>query len=127
MRSVCLVLLTLSLTACGGPAVAPRDLARALAEDRSPLILDVRSAGEYRRGHIPGAVHVPFTEVAEKTPASVLERCRREPLVVTCEHGPRAVYAASRLRDLGCREVVLLEGHMARWRRLGLPLIRSEP
>lgn len=126
MRFVCLLLVTL-LAACGGPTVAPRDLARALEAGQTPLVLDVRSEGEYRRDHIPGAVHVPFTEVAEKTPPEVLRRCRREPVVVTCEHGPRAMYAASQLRDLGCREVLLLEGHMARWRGLGLPTTTGAP
>ncbi len=121
------LLLILLLTACGGPAIAPRDLAAALEAGQDPPVLDVRSDGEYRSGHIPGALHVPFTEVAEKTPPVLLERCRHEPVVVTCEHGPRALYAASKLRALGCREVLLLDGHMARWRELGLPLTRKAP
>lgn len=35
-------------------------LLRRLAAGPGPVVLDVRSLLEYRRGHIPGARHAPF-------------------------------------------------------------------
>jgi len=47
-------------------------------------------------------------------------------MVVLCELGPRAVMARSLLGLFGYRNTLLLAGHMAAWRRLGLPLEMNE-
>ena len=43
-------------------------------------------------------------------------------LVITCEHGPRALMAKRLLAIYGYRNTTLLDGHMLGWRRAGLPL-----
>ncbi len=112
--------LSLWLAGCAGTqsVVAPSVISRQLESGEVPLILDVRSESEYLKGHIPGAVHVPFLDVSS-APPQVIEACKRKMVVVTCEHGPRAAYAAPKLRELGCTDVRLLEGHMNRWRNQG--------
>ncbi|HEX2768747.1 MAG TPA: rhodanese-like domain-containing protein, partial [Geobacteraceae bacterium] len=42
-------------------------------------------------------------------------------MVLLCELGPRAVIAKALLGAFGYRNVSLLSGHMAGWRRSGLP------
>lgn len=42
----------------------PADLAHARATGSAPLVVDVRSEAGWARGRIPGAVHVPLTELA---------------------------------------------------------------
>ncbi len=116
----------LLMSGCATPGVAPETLAAKLKAADAPLVIDVRSQSEYLGGHIPGAVHVPFWNVA-RTPQVLVEACRQRPVVVTCEHGPRAVLAADGLRRLGCRDIRLLQGHMARWRAEGLPMTREIP
>jgi len=44
----------------------PADLARARAAGSAPLVVDVRSAAGWAQGRIPGAVHVPLAELAER-------------------------------------------------------------
>lgn len=110
---------------CATPDITPQALALQLKVTDAPLVIDVRSQSEYLAGHIPGAVHVPFWNLAQMPPALV-EACRRRPVVVTCEHGPRAVLAADGLRRLGCLKVHLLQGHMAGWRAAGLPLLSTQ-
>jgi rhodanese-related sulfurtransferase len=98
-------------------------LAEAIAQGRAPAILDVRSRAEYRRGHVPGALHVPFWAIAwrvRRLPVSP-----DQPVVVYCGHGPRATIAAAHLRRRGFRYVELLDGHMAEWARRGLPQHRG--
>ena len=29
-------------------------------------VIDVRSEGEYRQGHVPGAIHMPFTQALSR-------------------------------------------------------------
>lgn len=85
-----------------------------------PLILDVRSAWEYRRGRVPGARHVPFWR-----PLRLQRACRgKAEVVVICGHGPRAWMAAAWLRLAGTARPRLLRGHMSGWKRRGLPLER---
>lgn len=93
------------------------ELEAAIADGRAPVIVDVRSPGEFREGHIPGAVNVPYWQAAFRwldVPASA-------PAVVYCGHGPRARIARTLLRLRGIGAVDLLDGHMAAWRRSGRP------
>lgn len=85
-----------------------------------PFICDVRSGREYASGHIPGAVHIPLSSILSGRAA--LPDNREEPLVITCEHGPRAVLAMNLLAWKGYRNTEFLEGHMSAWRRNGLPV-----
>ena len=94
-------------------------LADAIVAQSAPTILDVRSAAEYRSGHIPGAVHMPFWLLPFRVRS--LELQRDEPLVVYCGHGPRAHLARTALEREGFQQVMLLTGHMQAWRKAGLP------
>jgi hydroxyacylglutathione hydrolase len=94
-----------------------KELARRLNRKNPPAVIDVRSTPEYRSGHIPGAVHVPFWGLLLHK--GRLPSDRQASLVVTCEHGPRAQLAAAQLGVLGYRQVELLDGHMAGWREAG--------
>lgn len=99
--------------------VAPRKLMADIAARAAPTILDVRSGWEFRRGHAPGAIHIPFWTIQghlSRIPGSV-----DDPIVVYCGYGPRAWMAGALLRRRGFRRVMYLAGHMHGWRRAGLP------
>ena len=68
------------------------------------VIVDVRSALEYRRGHVPGAVHLPFWAAAFQAVAA--RRPASAPIVVYCGHGPSAWIARTLLRWRGSRKRV---------------------
>jgi hydroxyacylglutathione hydrolase len=94
-----------------------RELSARIDAGTAPVILDVRSEWEFERGHVPGATHVPFWNVAshiDKIPAA-----RTDQVVVYCGHGPRAQWAAATLKKHGFENVVLLDGHWAGWAREG--------
>jgi rhodanese-related sulfurtransferase len=84
----------------------------------APVILDVRSRMEFVRGHVPGAIHIPFWTLPART--SEISASPGDPLVVYCGHGPRAWFAGAVLRSRGFRRVVYLEGHMWKWTQAGL-------
>lgn len=99
-----------------------QELNRALKKPKPPCVVDVRTAPEFRSGHIPGARNAPTLKILFRLVE--LPKEKETPLVVTCEHGPRAHLAAKLLGMYGYHNVTLLEGHMAGWRRAGLPLER---
>ncbi len=66
------------------------------------VLLDVRSPGEYRQGHIPGSVNVPVNEIgqiSEQVPQ------KETPLFVYCLSGSRSSRAVRLLKQQGYTEV----------------------
>jgi rhodanese-related sulfurtransferase len=99
--------------------IDPGTLTDRIGAGTAPVILDVRSGWEFARGHVPGALHVPFWRVD-----SHIDRIAAGPddeVVVYCGHGPRAAWAAAALRRRGFRRVLDLTGHWTRWAREGRP------
>lgn len=104
-----------------GRAIAPEELSDRIGRGDAPRIVDLRSAWEYRRGHLPGAVHVPFWQTPWRASEIVAAQGRT---VLVCGHGPRAWMAGGALRLAGHRDFVMLRGHMAGWLRRGLRVER---
>ena len=98
-------------------SIDPADLQSQIDAGRAPVILDVRSKKEYDSGHVPGALFVPFWQVKSTMPT--LRIPPGAPLVVYCQHGPRAYMAGSALRRLGFTRITYLTGHMHRWLKEG--------
>lgn len=96
------------------------DLQKMLLESPPPLIVDVRSAGEYSSDHIPGALHIPFYTIGKGLDDRAIPKGKR--VVLYCEHGPRAGLAGISLYFRGYGSVYSLDGHMQGWRANGLPL-----
>jgi rhodanese-related sulfurtransferase len=125
MRALALVALcALSAGGCAGATsrVAPAALLSAIDAGTPPVIVDVRTRGEYEAGHVPGALHVPFYTLLwsrDRLPASP-EEAPALPIVVYCQHGPRAGVAWAALRLAGYTNVRYLDGHMAGWVAAGL-------
>jgi rhodanese-related sulfurtransferase len=101
------------------------ELDRQIRAGTAPAVLDVRSRREYERGHVPGARHAPFWQLWSRALVRRLALRPSHAVVVYCGHGPRAYLAAGFLRRQGVRDIVLLDGHWAGWRRAGLPVERG--
>ncbi len=75
------------------------------------LLLDVREPHEFARGHIPGAVNVPLSELR----ARMQEIPRDRPVLVYCAVGQRAYFAQRQLLQAGV-DARNLSGGYASWR-----------
>ena len=95
--------------------------ARELIESTSDLtVVDVREPHEYcgAKGHIPGAVNIPFDQVAQR----IAELDAPHGVALYCMVGPRARKGESALREVGYEKVFHLEGGLAAWQAAGLPV-----
>ena len=104
--------------------VTPQKLHALIQAGNAPVIVDVRSGVEYRAGHVPGALHIPFWSAfwrADRIPVS-----GHDPVVVYCAHGPRAGAAGWALKLAGIPNVVHMKGHMTAWHRQQLPAVKGE-
>ena len=127
MRSRILLLLYVVFLAAvfiGCPASVPtvRDISQDDFVSDPPtgaIVLDVRSAEEYARGHVPNAVSIPHDQLSART--GELGNAKGAPIVVYCESGRRAGMAASTLLDAGFTNVLHLDGDMRGWRDKGRP------
>ena len=74
--------------------MTPDQLLANIKQGTAPVIVDVRTQGEYESGHVPGAQHLAFyamwTHHDEIIASGTGCEMAREPIVVYCEHGPRA-------------------------------------
>jgi hydroxyacylglutathione hydrolase len=87
------------------------------------VILDVRTGAEFERGHIPGAVHIPYDELDRRLgeiPASSSDM-----IVVYCAVGPRARRGERTLLRNGFSHVLHLNGGFLAWKEAGHPIDRS--
>jgi len=98
----------------------PKELLRRQKTKNPPHLIDVRTIFEFRKGHIPGAVHAQTWKVLLRLARIPADRGAE--LVVTCELGPRARIVQGILNAYGYKNVVLLDGQMAGWRKAGLPM-----
>jgi hydroxyacylglutathione hydrolase len=95
-----------------------------LAERRDGVqVLDVRELSEWREGHIPGSMHVPYHDIEALPEGLDPER----PTAVICASGQRSATAASLLARHGAREVIhVVDGGVSLWGRLGGALERGD-
>ena len=91
-----------------------------LMNQQNALVLDIRDASEYSKGHLINARNVPLAEIEER--AGEIEKHKNKPLIVVCETGQRSGRAIATLRKRGFERVFSLDGGISAWRQAGLPL-----
>ncbi|MEO0374309.1 MAG: rhodanese-like domain-containing protein [Cyanobacteria bacterium P01_A01_bin.17] len=121
------VLLSMGSVGCNlipaSDEIAPPQLLEQIETQTAPVILDVRSAREYREGHIPGAINIEFRQLPQRL--SELPTTQGQAIVVYCETGVRAAVANVTLQNAGYTPILQLTGHMKAWRSKGLPIEQS--
>jgi len=110
------------LSACADH-IGRSELLDQLNTGAAPPIVDVRSRGEFEAAHVPGAVHIPFYSIISGLD-ELPEPEVGQPIVVYCEHGPRAGIARAQLWFVSDAPIRYLEGHMTAWKSDGLPVER---
>ena len=126
MKRRILGLLLASLVSAGAlaaePALVPISqealLERQQRGDEATYVLDVRSPEEYASGHVPGAVNIPYDQIASR----MAEVPKDQDVVLYCKSGRRAGIAAEALAGQGYTRLQHLEGDIVAWVEKGLPV-----
>lgn len=119
-------------------AMTNTDTAGNLITTDDPLILDVRTSGDYNTCHIPGAIWIaPYTEMAETQNLDALDAALKahieltgcDDIVVYCHTGHTAGFAAGVLGTLGYDVKNLRFGYNVGWKASlsGVTGINSTP
>lgn len=117
VRHACSLILAagLALAGCRPVAVQPSpystsSLLAAALEDDAVLLVDVRSAAEYAHGHIPGAINIPHSRIADRLDELPVDR----DIVLYCRSGHRVHKAMKVLAAHGYTRVYSF-GWLDRW------------
>ena len=80
-------------------------------------VIDVREHDELTSGMIPGAIHLPMSQLGSRF--GELDRSR--PLIAVCRSGNRSASVATALTEAGF-SCDTMSGGMVEWSRHGLPV-----
>ncbi|MFQ5416924.1 MAG: rhodanese-like domain-containing protein [Myxococcota bacterium] len=123
-RLACAPIVFLAATACaqpqdGAPRISASELVQRIEAGSAPTILDVRTEVEFADGHIPGALNIPYDQLAARI--AEIPGARSDEIAVHCHSGRRAGIAKATLRGAGFTRVRDLDGHWKAWAGAGLP------
>lgn len=87
---------------------------KAAIRNKKVQLIDVRTPGEYRAGHIGKAINIDWFQKGsfEK---SFEKLNKRKPVYVYCRSGSRSRKAARKILDMGFEKVYDLSGGYMRW------------
>lgn len=84
-------------------------------------IVDVRDAGEWATGHLPGARLVPLGQLRENVKAAL----PRDGVLFVCAAGVRSETAARLALQNGLTKVYNLAGGTRGWQKASLPVVKD--
>lgn len=88
------------------------------------ILVDVRTAGEYAAGHIPGAINIDVKDAQfEKQALSLLPK--KQVVAVYCRSGKRSKMAANILTNKGYQVIELNSGYLG-WTQAGKAVSKEE-
>ncbi|MBN8264219.1 MAG: rhodanese-like domain-containing protein [Xanthomonadales bacterium] len=96
----------------------------ALINHGNALLVDVRGASDFEKGHIAGSKNVQMTQFDPEN--KQLAPAKSLPVVMVCKVGQTASFAARRLRKAGFTDVAVLEGGIQAWQAADLPLVKGK-
>lgn len=95
-----------------------------LINHKDAVVIDVRPAADFAKGHIINAQNIPINGF--KNQIGALQKYKDGPLVVTCRSGAQASLACQQLRKADFAEVYNLRGGVLAWQNANLPLTRKK-
>lgn len=106
------------------PPLGVEQLKRKLDAGEGLLVLDVRSAQDFRgeQGHIAGAHNISLEELARRV--TEIESHRGRTIAIVCRTDKRSATAARLLSAKGFTDVRVTRGGMTEWNRAGFRVVR---
>lgn len=110
------VVITLSISCTNSQNFKSVDVAefKSTLEKNSEIqLIDVRTEDEFKGGHITNAKNIDWNSANFDIQSSALDKAK--PVLVYCLSGGRSKKAASKLKELGFKEVIELNGGYLAW------------
>ncbi len=129
-KNLIIVFFLIVLTGCGKAqtnksesSLPATEFSKKLDQTKDAQLLDVRTPGEFRNGHLKNALNIDWNADDFSEKAKTLDK--DESVFVYCMSGPRSTAAAAKLREMGFKNVYEMQGGMMKWRNANLPEIKA--
>ena len=120
LRSLLLVILpALSFASDQAKHVEAEEGAKIIAKG-AVTVVDVRTADEFKDGHIKGAKNIDI--FSDDFEAQLANLDKIQPVIVHCKSGGRSTRALPVFEKLGFKEIIHLDGGFGGWEAAGKPV-----
>jgi rhodanese-related sulfurtransferase len=91
---------------------------------QNALVVDVRPAADFHKGHIINAVSIPINGF--KNQINSLNKHKEQPIIISCRSGSQSQAACQQLKKQGFEQVFNLRGGILAWQSANLPVTRKK-
>lgn len=96
-----------------GSTVRPGKFER-LMKKKNAVVIDVRTAEEYRSGHIPGAINIDVKQENFNEQINALDKTKK--YLLYCRSGKRSETALDIMNKNGFKKILHLKGGIENWK-----------
>ena len=86
------------------------------------VVIDLRDQELFRAGHIIDAICASADDFTKPR----MEKYKNKPLILVCARGLQSTALASKLREQGFTQPLVLAGGFAAWQEAGLPSVKTK-
>ena len=102
--------------------IAVPELFQIYSAGKTPIIIDVRSDQEYKKIHIPTAIHIPLQDIANSSQEiEGILKGKSNAFYLVCAVGGRSAQAAEQLSAMGFKKPINVMGGTNGWVAMGFP------
>lgn len=102
--------------------VPPEAVKAAIESKEKAIFLDVRDAGEFAAGHLPGAMNISRGTLEFNVFGKIPDQNAK--IYVYCKTKARSALSTKVLNDLGYKNACLMDAQYADWVKAGYPVER---
>ena len=102
--------------------VTPEVVKTAIDSKEKAIFLDVRDAGEFAAGHLPGSMNISRGTLEFNVFGKIPDQNAK--IYVYCKTKARSALATKTLNDLGYKNAVLMDASYEEWVKAGYPVER---
>lgn len=106
-----------------GSFLSPSMATRLMNNQDDVLIIDIRTAADFKKGHIKGAKNMPLSDFAKGV--DELSDDKDKPVLIYCNSGNTVTRAIKLLKKAGFEQVNNLDGGIAAWKEANMPLAKK--
>lgn len=117
-----LVFTELQRKARGMTNIEPQDAVKLINSDA--VVIDLRNAEAFARGHIVNAKNIPFDELQANK--DKIAKYAKKAIIAVCDGGMTSGKVADSMRKSGVENVYGLKGGINAWTQANLPLVTAK-
>ena len=116
---ISILLLIQNLLAGNKGNITPVEATEMMNHDDA-VVIDVRPAADFSKGHIIKAINIPATNLMSQM--NQLEKYKNKKIIMSCRSGAQSAVACKQLGKKGFENVYNLKGGILNWQSENLPV-----